>query len=142
MAPQSSLYSAPGKVDRAPPVLHSVPFFPGSALAPPSTKSERNPVDLVASSDLWILGRLLPSGVLGSWRPQDRASWEGRKGPVKTLDAVGSFLPSSLCFLGWTTQPGVLSQPLLPLLSLDNEPEIDCSAKRKDALPHGMNPMH
>lgn len=40
--------------------------------------------------------------------------------------------------LGWTAQPVLLRQPL----TTDNEPEMESSAKRKDALPRGVSPTH
>lgn len=92
------------------PFTHSVVSFPVSVLSAPSTNqrvaacSEGNPVDLVASSELRTLGRLLPPGVLGSWEAQDGASWEGGKG-LSTDSGVWqeSSYTADLGFLGWTT---------------------------------------
>lgn len=88
--------------------------FPVSALSAPSTNqrvaacSEGNPVDLVASSELRTLGRLLPPGVLGSWEAQDGASWEGGKGLLQTLKSSRN-LPTQLTLAFLAGQHSLLS---------------------------------
>lgn len=101
-------------------------------------------MDLVASSELWTLGRLLPL-VLRTW---GNPGWSimGRRKGSSTDSGVQqeSSRPVHIGFLGRTTQPGSLSQPLFlhfPLTA-DNEPEMESAAKRKDALPHGVSPTH
>lgn len=112
----------------------------------PKLLNQRLVVDLVASSELWTLfWRLLPPGVLGSWGSPGWSIMERWKGSSTDSGVPQeSSCPAHLGFLGRTTQPGILSQPLFLYFSLtaDNEPGMESSAKRKDALPHGVSPTH
>lgn len=141
----SSLCSTQGKAASVQSFIHSVVLFSVSVFSPPATKSE---VSGGFSCHFRTLDPLLEaspsrsSWVLGSpgWSIMGR--WEGSSTDSGVQQE--SSCPAHLGFLGRTTQPGILSQPLFLyfLLTADNEPGMESSAKRKDALPHGVSPTH